>query len=89
MTVLPGRGPCLQCIIEELPPAGAIKTANDLGVLNTLTGIVSAIESTEALKIIAGSGEPCTDLIRFDVWTWTWQRSRVARRPDCPVCGSG
>ncbi len=87
MTILPGRSACLQCVIDELPPPGAVKTANDVGVLNTLTGIVSAIESNEAIKILAGAGAPNADLLRIDVWNLTFKKSRVHRRPDCPVCG--
>lgn len=87
MTILPGRGPCLRCVIEELPAPGALRTTAEVGVLNTLTGMVSAIESNEALKLLLGSGPPNTSLLRFDIWTLDFQRSRVQRRADCPTCG--
>ena len=41
MTILPGNGPCLRCLIEEAPPPGSIKTCNDLGVINPVTTIDS------------------------------------------------
>ena len=87
MTILPGRSPCLRCVLEEEPPPGVVKTANDMGVLNTITGLVSAIESNEAMKILAGAGEANPDLLRIDVWTLTFRRSAIRRRVDCPTCG--
>jgi adenylyltransferase/sulfurtransferase len=87
MTILPGRGPCLRCVVEELPPPGAILTANEAGVLNTLTATVSAIQSNEVLKLLLGLGPANTGLLRFDIWTLDFQRSEVKRRADCPTCG--
>lgn len=88
MTILPGRGPCLRCLIEELPPPGSVKTCNDVGVINPLTSMVSAIVSCEVMKLLTGQGKPNTGLLRFDVWELTWRRSVVKRREGCPVCGS-
>jgi adenylyltransferase/sulfurtransferase len=87
MTILPGRGPCLRCLVEDLPPPGAIQTANEAGVLNTLTAAVSAIQSNEVLKLLLGLGPANTGLLRFDIWTLDFQHSEVARRADCPACG--
>ena len=87
MTIRPGVGPCLRCVIEELPGPCAIQTCEQLGVLNTLTTIVSAIESNEIIKLLSGRGEPNPDLLRFDVWDLSFARSAVRRRPDCPACG--
>lgn len=89
MTVRPGRGPCLRCVLEELPPPGTLLTANEAGVLNTLTSIVSAIESNEILKLLTGSGRPNPDLLRVDVWTLEFRRSALVRRFNCPTCGQG
>ena len=89
MTILPGRGPCLRCVVEELPPPGAIQTASEAGVLNTLTATVSAIQSNEVLKLLLGLGPANTGLLRFDIWTLDFQRSEVQRRADCPTCGLG
>jgi len=89
MTLLPGRGPCLRCVLEKLPPAGAVKKCVETGVLNTVVAAVSAIESSEAIKLLAGVGDPNPDLIHFDIWTLRFRRSRIARRPDCPACVQG
>jgi len=87
MTILPGRSACLRCVLEELPGAGVVKTCAEAGVLNTLTGMVSAIQSNEILKLLIGGGEPNAALLRFDIWTLQFNRSIVKRRADCPACG--
>lgn len=89
MTILPGRGPCLRCVLEELPGAQSLKSCNELGVLNSLTGMVSAIQSNEVIKLLTGGGEPNTALLRFDIWTLQFHSSLATRRPDCPACGMG
>jgi len=87
LTVLPGRGPCFRCLVEEPPPPGSVKTCAEIGVINPLTSMVSAIESAEVMKLLVGRGTPNTELVRFNVWDLTFRRTRVARRPDCPACG--
>ncbi len=86
MTIIPGKGPCLRCLMESLPPDGVVKTCDDVGVINPLTSLVSAIESCEVMKRLLG--EPAnTDLLRLNVWEPVFRKSRVRRRSDCPVCG--
>lgn len=88
MTILPGKGPCLRCLIEDVPPPGSIKTCNDIGVINPVTSMVSAIVSCEVMKLLTGQGEPNTSLLHFDVWAMAWHSSLVHRRQQCPVCGN-
>ena len=87
MTIIPGKSLCLRCVLEEEPPHGVVQTAADLGVLNTITGLVSAIQSNEVLKLLTGSGEPNPDLLRINIWDLSFQRSIIHRHPDCPACG--
>jgi molybdopterin-synthase adenylyltransferase len=87
MTILPGEGPCFRCFIDEIPPAGAVQTCVDSGVINPLTSLVSALESAEVMKILVGAGTPNTQLLRFNVWDGGFHYSHVARRKDCPACG--
>lgn len=39
----------------------------EVGVVNALTTVMASIQVTEGIKILVGE-EPCTDLIRFDIW---------------------
>jgi molybdopterin/thiamine biosynthesis adenylyltransferase/rhodanese-related sulfurtransferase len=52
------RGPCYRCLYPEAPPAGLVPSCEEGGVLGVLPGIVGTIQATEAIKLIAGIGEP-------------------------------
>ena len=58
MTVIPGEGPCYRCIFRDLPAAGEIPTCKEAGVLGAVVGVIGSLEATEAVKLIAGVGEP-------------------------------
>jgi len=89
MTVRPRVSACLRCVLEELPSTEALPTCNDVGVLNTLTGIISCVQSNEVIKLLTGTGQPNDALLRVDVWSLKFEFSRVFRRTDCPACGQG
>ena len=61
MTVIPGEGPCYRCIFRDLPAAGEIPTCKEAGVLGAVVGVIGSLEATEAVKLIAGVGEPLVD----------------------------
>ena len=53
-----------------------------------LPGIVGCIQANEALKLIAGYGEPLVGrLLTFDAQTTRFAEVKVRRDPRCPVCG--
>ena len=84
LVVIPRKGPCLQCVIPELP-----LEREHLPVLGTTAGILALLEVTEAIKIITGYGEVSIgQLILYDGYTMSLSRIKVSRRENCPVCGS-
>lgn len=53
-----------------------------------LPGIVGCLQANEALKLIAGYGEPLVGrLLTFDAQTTRFGEVKVRRDPACPVCG--
>ena len=53
-----------------------------------LPGIVGSLQANEALKLIAGYGEPLVGrLLTFDAAVTTFQEVKVRRDPQCPTCG--
>lgn len=53
-----------------------------------LPGIVGCLQANEALKLIAGYGEPLVGrLLTFDAQTTRFGEVKVRRDPQCPVCG--
>ena len=82
------RGPCLRCMIPEMPPDGALADPELHGLLNTVPGVIGLLQATEVLKLILGIGEPLIGkLLLFDSLSATLQTIRLNKRPDCPVCG--
>ena len=89
--VLPGETPCLRCLLDE-PPAGyAIGSCETIGVLEPAVAAIAALQSIEALKILAGRRDAVTrGLTRIDLWNGTHQRFFAAAlpRPECASCGT-
>lgn len=83
-TILPGKGPCLQCILPKIPPE-----EEKFPVLGATAGTLGLLEALETIKIITGLGEPLVGrMLHFDGETMSFQEIRVERRRNCPVCGS-
>src|SRR5207253_2158827 len=87
MTYVPGRGPCYRCVFPQAPEGGVANCAQ-AGVLGVLPGVLGTLQATEAIKLITGVGEPLTGrLLIYDALEMRFHEFRVARRPDCAVCG--
>ena len=83
-TVIPGQSPCLQCIWPENPPTWK----RQFPVFGAVSGTVACMGAMEAIKLIAGIGEPLSGrLVRIDLRDMEFQTMRVSRREDCVVCG--
>ncbi len=89
MTYVPGQGPCYRCVFEEIPPAGAVEDAAELGVMGAMVGIIGTIQALEAMKYILGMGELLTgSLLTVDGLTMEFRKVGFPRpRRDCPACG--
>ena len=85
-TIIPEKTPCLRCIIEEIPSPGNLPTCDTLGVLNTIPAVIASIQTTEALKIIVEDKNLNNDLILIDLWSTSWEKIKIERKRNCPVC---
>lgn len=85
MAILPGRGPCLRCIIHRAPPPGTLPTCDTEGVLASAPGVVASLQVAQALRLLLGV-EPEPALLCLDVWELEFQEVAVSRREDCPAC---
>ena len=87
-THLPGTA-CYRCMFKEPPPAGAVPTCSQAGVLGAIAGMLGTIQAAETLKYFTGVGELLTDrLLTFDARTMQFRTVPVKHRDACPVCGS-
>jgi len=84
----PKEGPCYRCLFPEPPPPELAPSCSEGGVLGVLPGIVGSLQTSEALKLALGIGEPLIGrLLLFDALATDFSEVRIERRPDCPVCG--
>ena len=78
-------GPCYQCLYPR--DGGLDETCSANGVLAPLVGIIGSIQATEAIKLLAGLGEPLVGrLLLLDALTMEWRTLRLPPDPACPIC---
>ena len=92
MPVVPGKTPCLRCLLGSLPAPGSSPTCETSGVVAPITHIIASIQVAEAMKFLTDQMD--TDnvrLIAYDVWSHRFQRIDVGKdaMATCPVCSDG
>ncbi|MFN7919893.1 MAG: ThiF family adenylyltransferase [Bryobacteraceae bacterium] len=87
MTIVPGETSCLTCVYPE-PPGGTQPTCETAGVLSMITSTIAALQSAEAIKLLAGKPEALSGRITtVDVWTGVIRQTKQpARDPECRTC---
>jgi len=84
-TVQPGSTPCLACWCPSVPPTWK----RQFPVFGAVSGTVGCLAAMEAIKLIAGFGQPLFNrMLRLDLRDMTTQTVALARNPNCAVCGS-
>jgi molybdopterin-synthase adenylyltransferase len=90
MSIIPGKTPCLRCLIETAPPPGMTPTCETAGVLGPAVAVIASFEAIEAIKLLTGRLDAINlDLIMVDIWNWTFRQLKVAGllgKVDCPCC---
>lgn len=88
-TIIPGESACFRCVFPDAPPPGTMGTCETVGVLASIVAAVSAVQWTEAVKILVGDREYLNrGLVVFDLWAHDYDKvGPLSRRPECPCCG--
>ena len=82
------HGPCYRCLYPEPPPPGMVPSCAEGGVLGVLCASIGAVQVTEAIKLLAGIGEPLIGRLQiFDALEMSWRQLKVRKDPNCAVCG--
>jgi sulfur-carrier protein adenylyltransferase/sulfurtransferase len=82
------NGPCYRCLYPEPPPPGMVPSCAEGGVLGVLCASIGSIQVNEAIKLIAGIGEPLVGrLMIYDALEMSYRTVRVQKDPECAVCG--
>ena len=87
MTILPGQSACYRCVFDAPPPANAVPSCSQAGVLGVLAGVIGSLQATEAIKTILGIGELLTDhLLTYNALTMQFRKVPVKRNSTCRLC---
>lgn len=93
MTIFPNESACLRCLIETPPDPGSTETCDTAGVIAPAIHLITALQSTSALKILAGRKDLIApQLTIVDVWDGTLRQMKLTGlrdRSNCPACVQG
>jgi molybdopterin/thiamine biosynthesis adenylyltransferase len=75
------QNPSYRDLFPEPPPAGLVPSCAEAGILGALTGVVGTLQAMEAVKLIAGIGEPLVGrLLLYDALAARFDTIRYKRR---------
>jgi adenylyltransferase/sulfurtransferase len=82
MTVIPGKGPCLRCLLPETQ-----KETSLFPVLGATPALFATLQVMEVLKLIVGFSEPLIGrLLLFDGENMEFTTVNIERQLDCSIC---
>ena len=89
MTYVPGEGPCYRCVFQSPPPADAVPTCKQAGVIGAMGGVIGSLQAMEAIKYLLGVGDLLTGrLLTYDALTMEFHTVKLPKHvPTCAVCG--
>jgi len=80
-------GPCYRCLYPLTGEDTAL-SCSESGVLAPVVGILGSMQALEALKVLAGFGEPLLGkLLLLDLRNMDIRQLSLPVRADCPDCG--
>ena len=89
LTVLPGETACYRCIFDAPPPANAVPSCSQAGVLGVLAGVVGSLQATEAIKFALGLGGLLTNtILTYNALRMEFRKIALKRNPRCRLCGA-
>lgn len=89
LAILPGRTPCLNCLLKSVPVQGL--TCDTGGIISPAVQMAAAHQMAEALKILVEDYEAVREgLVFFDLWRNDYQSIKTQRmkKADCLSCGT-
>ena len=90
LAIIPGKTPCLACLMPEPPPAEMQPTCETAGVLGPAVGVIASLQAMEALKLASGNAAAVNPRMTLvDLWSNQLRTVGIAnsRNPQCRVCG--
>ncbi len=88
-TIIPGKTPCLNCLLESIPIGGP--TCDTVGIIPSTVQMVAAHQTTEAMKILVEDFDALRQSFEtFDLWKNQSASIKVdkMKKDHCPSCGT-
>lgn len=91
LVAVPGpANPCYRCLLPEAPSAEAVPPSTQAGILGAVAGVLGCLQAVEALKLLLGRETGLSRrLLAYDGLMGRFQTVDRAKKPDCPLCGTG
>ncbi|MBI4773826.1 MAG: ThiF family adenylyltransferase [Deltaproteobacteria bacterium] len=92
MTVVPGKTPCLRCILPDPAPPGAMPTCDTAGIIGPTPNFVASLAAAQAMKLLSGTGRRTLHrCFTFDLWEGSFRVTDLqsALNHTCICCHQG
>lgn len=88
-TIIPDQSACYRCVFIKPPPANAVPTCSQAGVIGVIAGILGTLQACEAIKYVLMKGSLLTDrLLTFDALETRFREIQLTKNPNCALCGT-
>jgi molybdopterin/thiamine biosynthesis adenylyltransferase len=88
LTVVPGEGPCLRCVLPRIPSRKDSPGCAEAGIVGAAAGVVGAWQAMEAIKLLSGiTPSPGGKLLTIDTLSNEVSCLALVRDRSCPACG--
>lgn len=82
------QSPCYACLYGDGDEVTL--SCSEAGVIGPLVGVVGSLQALEAMKLLAGFGQPLVGrLLLIDALQTGFRELRIRRDPRCSCCGAG
>lgn len=82
---VPGHGPCLRCVFEDVP-RDQPETCAEAGVVGPVVGAMGALQAALAIRILLGDRSAAGELWSYRALSGQLRRRIASANPSCPLC---
>jgi adenylyltransferase/sulfurtransferase len=82
---VPGQGPCLRCVFEDVP-RDQPETCAEAGVVGPVVGAMGALQAALAIRILLDDRSAAGELWSYRALDGQLRRRTVGSNPACPLC---
>jgi len=89
LVIVPGKTPCLRCVLGSMPPANSVPTIYTEGIIGPVVAAIASVSAASGIRILVESDWLASRLVTVDLWDMDFETLDVGSpREDCPVCGT-